>query len=122
MKFKFIGTWLANAVAIGVAAWLVPGISVVGGGWEAPAVVALFLTIVNALVKPVAKVLGIPITILTLGLFLLVINALMLELASYLALNITHVGLVLDGFGSTFVAALVVSVVSGVLGNLITDD
>lgn len=119
---KFIGTWLANAVAIGVAAWLVPGIMVVGGGWEAPIVTALFLSIVNVLVKPIARILSLPVTVATLGLFLLVINALMLELASYLALNVTHVGLALESFGSTFVAALVVSVVSGLVGGVVVDD
>ena len=119
---KFIGTWLANAVAIGVAAWLVPGIIVVGGGWEAPVITALFLTLVNALVRPIARILSLPVTFATLGLFHFVVNALMLELASYLALNVTHSGLTLESFGSTFVAALVVSVVSGLVGSATKDD
>ena len=104
---------------MGVAVWLVPGIEVVGGTWAAPIFTALFLAIVNALVKPVLKVLGFPLTVISLGLFLLVINAFMLELAGYLSRNITHAGILVDGFGAALLGAVIVSVVSMMLGGVI---
>lgn len=112
----FIAKWLVGSIAVGVAVWLVPGIEVVGGTWAAPIFTALFLAIVNALVKPVLKVLGFPLTVISLGLFLLVINAFMLELAGYLSRNITHAGILVDGFGAALLGAVIVSVVSMMLG------
>ena len=101
---------------MGAAIWLVPGIEVVGGAYAAPVFTALFLALVNACVKPVLKVLSLPLTIMSLGLFSLVINAFMLELASYLARNITHAGILIDGFGAAFFGALVISIVTSLLG------
>lgn len=115
----FIGTWLASAIAVGAAIWLVPGIEVVGGTWAAAAFTALFLALVNTLVRPVVSLLSLPFTIITLGLFSLVINAFMLELASYLARNITHTGIVIESFGSAFVAAIVVAVVTMIVGGVV---
>lgn len=115
----FIAKWLVGSIAVGVAVWLVPGIEVVGGTWAAPIFTALFLAIVNALVKPVLKVLGFPLTVISLGLFLLVINAFMLELAGYLSRNITHAGILVDGFGAALLGAVIVSVVSIILGGVI---
>ena len=112
----FVGTWFVTAIAVGAAIWLVPGIQVVGGAWAAPIFTALFLALVNACIKPVVKVLSLPFTIITLGLFSLVVNAFMLELASWLARNITHAGILIDGFGPAVLAALVVSVVTALLG------
>lgn len=116
---RFVGKWLVGAIAVGVAVWLVPGIDVVGGTVGAAAFTALFLAIVNAVVKPVLQVLGLPITVLSLGLFLLVINAFMLELASYLSRNITHAGILIDGFGAALLGAIVISLVSMILGGVI---
>ena len=59
------------------------------------------------------------ITILSLGLFALVINALMLELASFLSRNITHAGIVIDGFGAAFFGAIVVSIVTMIVGGIV---
>lgn len=112
----FLGRWLVEAIAVGAAIWLVPGIEVVGGAYAAPVFTALFLALVNACVKPVLKVLSLPLTIMSLGLFSLVINAFMLELASYLARNITHAGILIDGFGAAFFGALVISIVTSLLG------
>lgn len=115
----FIAKWLVGSIAVGVAIWLVPGIEVVGGTWAAPVFTALFLAIVNALVKPALKVLGLPLTIISLGLFSLVINAFMLELAGYLSRNITHAGILVDDFGAAFLGAIIVSLVTMMLGGII---
>jgi len=68
---------------------------------------ALLLGVVNAIVKPIAILLTLPFTLLTLGLFLLVINAAMLGLvAAFLP------GMQIVGFWAAFWAAILVSVVS----------
>jgi putative membrane protein len=64
---------LLNGLAVVLAAYLLPGVSVEDYGTAL--IVALILAIVNVLVKPILVILTIPITIVTLGLFLLVINA-----------------------------------------------
>lgn len=64
----FIATWLVSAIAVGAAIWLTPGITVVGGAYAGPLFTALFLAIVNASIKPVLKIIGLPFTILSLGL------------------------------------------------------
>lgn len=113
---SFIGSWFITAIATAAAIWLVPGIEAVGGTWAGPIFCALALAFVNAVVKPVMTVLSIPITILTLGIFYLVINALMLELASWLSRNIFHAGISIDSFGAAFLGAIVISIVSAILG------
>lgn len=68
---------------------------------------ALLLGIVNAIVKPIAVILTLPLTLVTLGLFLLVVNAAMLGLvAAFLP------GMSIVGFWPALWAALIVSVVS----------
>jgi putative membrane protein len=64
----------------------------------------LLLGVVNAIVRPIAVILTLPLTILTLGLFLLVINAAMLELVAVL-LHGVHIA----SFSAAFWAALIVS-------------
>lgn len=113
---SFIGSWFITAIATAAAIWLIPGIEAVGGTWAGPIFCALALAFVNAVVKPVMTVLSIPITILTLGIFYLVINALMLELASWLSRNIFHAGISIDSFGAAFLGAIVISIVSAILG------
>ena len=111
--------WIVAAVAIAVAAWIVPGIAVRGEEWVALAVSAIVLGLVNALVRPILLLLTLPITLLTLGLFFFVINALTLMLASWLTTILFGVGLVIDGFWSALVGALLISVVGAVLSGLL---
>ena len=84
------------------------------GGWIPLLGVALVFGVVNAFVRPVARVLTFPIVILTLGLFLLVINGFMLWLTSALS-DALDLGFHVQGFVAAFLGALVVSMVSGVL-------
>jgi putative membrane protein len=72
-------------------------------------------------VKPVAKLVGCPVIVLTLGLFLLVINALMLWLTSALA-GALGLGFRVEGFVPAFVGAVVVSLMSMVLSLLLPTD
>jgi len=76
--------------------------------------VALVFGVVNAFVRPVARVLTFPLVFLTLGLFLLVINGLMLWLTSALS-DALALGFHVRGFWSAFWGGLVVSIVSTLL-------
>ncbi|MBM4464472.1 MAG: phage holin family protein [Chloroflexi bacterium] len=117
---KLLLRWLINGVALYVAAELVKGINVIGG-WQAWAVMALIFGLVNALIRPILKLLTCPLIILTLGLFTLVINALMLQLASWLGRQL-GLGFYVAGFWPAFWGALVISVVSFALTMLIGDE
>lgn len=111
---RFLARVLLNALAIGVAAWLVPGVQLTG---PVPAVIAgVLLGFVNALVKPILILLTLPFTLLTLGLFLFVVNAICFALTAALV-----PGFDLSGFSAAFLGALVVTLVSWVVNALLAD-
>lgn len=101
-----------NAGAVWLAVAWVSGLSF-DGSWVALVIIAAILAVLNAVVKPVAKILSLPFIILTLGLFLLVVNAVMLQITVAISRS-TDLGLDSTGFGATFVGALVISVASWV--------
>ncbi len=117
---RLLARWLVSVVALVTAAWLVPGITVTGKAWVAYAVMAVVLGLVNALVRPLLKLLSCPLIILTLGLFLLVINAATLWLAALLTQALGF-GFQVAGFLPAFLGALVVSVVSVLLSIFVPD-
>lgn len=108
----------ANAAGIYLAVRLVDGLTY-NGSWQQMVLIVLVMAVVNAFVRPLATLLSLPVVILTLGLFILVINALMLQLVIWLTGDL---GLATDGFGSTFLAAIVISIVSWVLTAIFDDD
>lgn len=69
---RFLLSWLLNALALLVVAYLVPDIHVTG--LDVALIAAVVIGLVNMLIRPLLVVLTLPITILTLGLFILVIN------------------------------------------------
>ncbi len=79
---NFILKLLLSALAVVVLANILPGVSV--DSYLTAVIVALVLSLLNFLVKPILIILTLPITILTLGLFLLIINALIILLADTL--------------------------------------
>jgi len=83
---------------------------------------AVILSLVNALIRPLLKVLTCPLIVLTLGLFTLVVNAVSMLIASAIANNLFKVGFYIDGFWPAFWGALIVSVVSVVLSIFVGDD
>jgi putative membrane protein len=107
--------WIIASFSLFVAAWLVPGIRVEGNAWGVYAVMAVILGLINAIIRPILKLLSLPIIILTLGLFLLVINGITLWMASALAIKVFHVGFYVDDFWSALLGALIVSIVSMIL-------
>src|ERR1700685_3819269 len=101
--------FLIRAVIVALGLWL-------GTGWvngvsiDTPATLllaGLLLGIVNSIVRPIAVLLTLPMTIITLGLFLLVINVGMVALVAWML-----PGMHLAGFGAAFWTSILVSVVS----------
>jgi putative membrane protein len=101
---------LINAAALWTATRLVGGISF-DGDWRLLFAVALVFGLVNVLVRPVVKLLTLPLLILTLGLFTLVVNALMLHLTDGLS-DALGLGFHVAGFWPAFWGGLVISIVS----------
>ncbi|MGI9598444.1 MAG: phage holin family protein [Acidimicrobiales bacterium] len=107
---------LINAAALWAAAWALDGITL-SSEISSVLIVAAVFGLVNAFVKPLAKLLTLPLTILTLGLFTLVINAVMLQITDAL----TN-GLRVDGFWTSVGGGIVISVVSWALSIFLPDD
>jgi putative membrane protein len=104
--------WILNAVALLVVAYVLPGIVVASFG--SAMLAALVLGLINMLVKPVLILLTLPITVVTLGLFLLVLNALMFWMAGSMLK-----GFQVNGFWWAVGGAILYSLISGFLSNLI---
>lgn len=77
---RTITKFILIALSVMGIAWLIQGVEVIS--FTAALWVALVLSILNLIVKPILIILTIPITIFTFGLFLLVINGLMIWMAS----------------------------------------
>ncbi len=75
---------LVSVLAVIVSAYLVPGIQVTLFGAVAFSIV---LGVINMFIKPVVKIIALPITLLTLGVFSLIINALLILLADKIVPN-----------------------------------
>lgn len=112
------------AVSLAVATWLLPGITVdttdTGAQIGTLLGVALIFGIVNAVLKPVIKVVGCPFYVLTLGLIGLVVNALLFLLVSAIA-DAMGLPFQVDGFWQAFLGAIIVGVVGFVLHVAIPD-
>ena len=117
---KAFWRWVINAVALYVAAMVIPGISRTGD-WVSLALIALVFGIVNALLGPILKFLSCPLILVTLGLFTVVINAGLLLLTSSLSQSL-NLGFHVADFWSAILGSLLISVVSFVLNIFVKDD
>jgi putative membrane protein len=121
---KFL-VWIAvNAVALALATWLLRGITLSGASDSQRAVtlvvVALIFGVINAVVRPVVKLLSFPFIIVTLGLLIFVINACMLLLTSWVAGQL-GVGFTVHGFLAAVYGAVIVMVATWVLELVLPD-
>ena len=114
----FVATWLVTTVATLVACTLIPGLIIIGGSWAGPILFSLVLAAVNTGIKPIIKLLSLPINVLTLGIFSLFINAFMLELASFISRNLLHAGVAIDSLGTAILGSIVISIVSSIVISL----
>lgn len=104
----FILKFILTAVLIYGLSLVLPGVQL--GGFSSAAILVLVLGLLNAVVKPILKIIGFPITVLTLGLFLLVINVIIVKLADYLMTSFDVHGLV-----NTLIFSLALSLVGAVV-------
>jgi putative membrane protein len=103
--------WIASALVIIIAAYLLPGVHV-ANFWTA-LLLAVVLGLLNIFIKPLLVLLTLPITILTMGLFLVVINALMILLASTIVPGFT-----IDGFWWALAFGLLISLINLITASL----
>ena len=128
---NFLLRVVVNACAIWVAAWILPGVAIEGNqvvedqtGTIAATIISylgLIFGLANAFIKPILSFVSAPITCLTLGLFSIVINAVILALTSWLS-GFTPFEFTIDSFfPSAIIAAVIVSIVSALLGWLVPE-
>lgn len=130
---RFLVRILVNALALAAAVLLLPGVTISGSDSLATSIgdtpatlvayacIAVVFGLVNALVKPVVSFVSTPLTCLTLGLFSIIVNAAMLALTGWLS-ELTPFVLSIDSFfWSAVLAAIIVAIVSALLGWLLPD-
>ena len=114
MQGFFLRT-LITLLGLLLASALIPGVTI-NGTWSV-IFAAILLGLVNGFVRPVAFLLTLPITVLTLGLFLFVLNAAMFGLVAAMLDNF-----IVEGFWSAVFGSLVVSITSTVASWYIGPD
>lgn len=107
-------SWLLNAVALLLTAYLVPGFHVTS--YTSALLAAITLGVINTFVRPVLLILTAPLNILSLGLFTFVVNAVVIWLATLIVPGFT-----VDSFWYAILGAVVLSFVSTILSHLLKD-
>jgi putative membrane protein len=105
---------LVNAAALWVAVWIVPGLDWDGNELWKFLLVAVIFSLINTYLKPILRIVTIPISIITLGLFLLVINALLLMLTGAVSDEL-KLGFTVADFWAALLGSIVISIVGWVL-------
>ena len=121
---KFLIQLLINAFAFFVAIQILEGRGIDARGefgWLCYLILALIFGVINAVLRPILTVLGCPVIILTLGLGVLLINTLLFYLTGLIGESF-GVGFSVNGFVPAFLGALIVSIVSMVLGGLLRSE
>lgn len=106
---------LLSAIAVIILAYILPGVGI--DSYTTAIIVAIVLSLLNLIVKPILIILTLPITILTLGLFLLIINAAIILLAS----NIVS-GFHIDNIWWALLFSLLLSFLQSLLFSFLKDD
>lgn len=117
---RFLIRWIINSLAVWAAVSFVPGIEWTND-WVAVIVLGLILTLVNAIVRPLAKFVGCLPIILTLGLFTLVINAFLFWLTGWIG-SAFGFGFTVENAWAALLGSLVVSAVSIVMGWFLREE
>lgn len=106
-----------NALAAWLTIWLVPGLSFDGDWWWF-VVFGIVIGMVNAFIKPIAKLLTLPIRILTLGLFTLVVNIALMAVLIWIGEQ-AETGLTSESIWATILGGLVLAVVASILSQVV---
>ena len=125
---KFVLKAAIAAFAVWVVTLLPLDVAVTGGEngdwWSRPLVflgLGALLVLLNAIIKPVIKIVAFPVLILTLGLFSAVIAWFMLWLTAWITTYIDGIDFTIGGFWKTLLAAIVIAIITGVLNPLAKD-
>ena len=108
---KLLGFLLINTLALLITSFIIPGFEV--ANITAAVVAAIVIGVINTFIKPLVKLISLPITIMTLGLFSVVINILLLMGAAYVT-----PGFDINGLIPAIIGSIVLSLVSSFLGML----
>jgi putative membrane protein len=129
MKGFAIGV-AATAIALVLLAFLLPSVEY-GGDIVGLILLAIVFGVVNGLIKPIVKLFSLPITVMTLGLFSVVINAGLLLFGTWIAYELFGIAFTIGGFPTNglsievlvnaLIAALVLSIISTVVGLVVHD-
>jgi len=109
---KILIKFILTAVLTYGLAQVLPNVRLDGVG--SAAILVIVMGLLNATVKPILKIIGFPITVLTLGLFLLVINVIIVKLADFLMSSFA-----VSGFVSTLIFSVALSLVTTVVDMVI---
>ena len=118
---NFLIRTVINALALWVAAWLIDGIVLAEDGttfaskFTTIVLVALVFGVVNAVVKPIAKVLAFPAIVLTLGLFTFIVNAFLLQLTEWISKPLGLSFVIEKFWWDAVLGALIITIVSMIL-------
>ncbi len=121
MFMKIIIGILITAAALWLTTAVVPGIRI-ESSLTSFLIVAVVFGLVNVFVRPVVRLLSLPVTIITLGLFTFVINALMLMLTAWFVGNAMSIeGAGIAKLGWALIGSVVISIATMVLGWIMPD-
>jgi putative membrane protein len=118
---NFLIRTVINALALWVAAWLIDGIVLAEDGttfaskFTTIVLVALIFGVVNAVVKPIAKILAFPAIVLTLGLFTFIVNAFLLQLTEWISTPLGLSFVIEEFWWDAVLGALIITIVSMIL-------
>jgi putative membrane protein len=119
---KFLIWLVVNALALGAAVWLFDGITLTGDSNTNQLLTLIIVGgifgVITSFVRPIVRLLSLPLIVLTLGLILFVINAFMLLLTSWIADGL-DLGFHVDGFWVALWGSIVISIASVVLEALL---
>ena len=110
-----IARLVLSSLAVGITAYFMDSVTI--EPWWVTVIVAVVLGLINSVVRPVVKLLSLPITILTLGLFALVVNGLMVLLCAYFT-----EGFKVDGLGAAILFSIILAVVNWILNLMFTKE
>jgi putative membrane protein len=117
----FMIRWAINTLALYVAIAIVPGIEPQSTRWFALLILGLIFGLLNAILRPILKLLTCPLILFTLGLFVLILNTVLFVLTGWLGSKF-QIGFTVTNFWAAFLGAWVTSVVSFFLTLLLKDE
>ncbi|MDU3198870.1 MAG: phage holin family protein [Anaerococcus hydrogenalis] len=106
----FLVQWIADALSLYILDILFEGITFSQN--KDIIITALLLMLVNAIIKPILKLLSLPLTIITFGLFSFIVNAIVLEITFNLA-N----GASINSFGTALIASIILAIINPAISN-----